>query len=235
MPTAAAHINRAYELSNLERYELALQEVQRALEADPHSAEAHACGAWVLREQGRLEEAERAARAALAADPQLVQAHNALACTLWSRLRLPEAEAAFQALLACPQDPDRALHLTNYARFLNATRRHTEALAQADRALTLAPTRAGTHEVRGTALYRLGDLAAADAAYREALRLNPRLIAAHQALGELALRRGQSQEAFDSFRAALHHDPTNPACMGCCWSSRYAAPARAGGGSGSRA
>lgn len=211
MPTAADHISRAYELSRLERYELALQEVQRALEADPNSAEAHACGAWVLREQGKLAEAEQAARAALAADPQLAQAHNALACTLWSRARLREADAAFQVLLACPFDPDPALHLTNYARFLNAMGRYPEALATADRALTLAPTRAGTHEVRGTALHRLGRLPAAEAAYREALRLNPRLTAAHQALGELELLQGHSSAAFDSFRAALQLDPTSRA------------------------
>jgi tetratricopeptide (TPR) repeat protein len=211
MPTAAEHINRAYELSRLERHELALQEVQRALEVDPQSAEAHACGAWVLREQGKLADAEQAARAALAADPQLVQAHNALACTLWSRARLPEADAAFKALLACPLDPDRALHLTNYARFLNASRRYHEAVATADRALVLAPTRAGTHEVRGTALYRLGHYAPAEAAFREALRLNPRLVTAHQMLGELALLKGRSSEAFDSFRAALHLEPTNTA------------------------
>ncbi len=209
MPTATEHISRAYELSRLERHELALQEVQRALEEDPNSAEAHACGAWVLREQGRLPEAEQAARAALAADPHLVQAHNALACTLWSRARLREADTAFQALLACQFDPDRALHLTNYARFLNANGRYRESLTITDRALTLAPTRAAIHEVRGTSLRRLDDLAGAEVAYREALRLNPRLGAAHQALGELELMQGHGSAAFESFREALRLDPNN--------------------------
>ena len=106
------HIARAYELERLQRYDLALQEVQRALDLNPHSAEAHSCGAWVLRQSGRLDDAEQAARSALSFDPMLATAHNALACILWSKGRLLEAERAFEAAIAL-QGPNAALYLTN--------------------------------------------------------------------------------------------------------------------------
>src|SRR5262245_45789 len=67
-PSSTNHLARAEELRRLQRYDLALQEVQRALALDPHASAPHVCAAWILRDQKRLPEAEQAARAALAAE-----------------------------------------------------------------------------------------------------------------------------------------------------------------------
>src|SRR4051812_17885512 len=134
------HVSRAYELERLQRYELALQEVERALELDPRSAEAHTCGAWILRQSGRLDNAEEAVGMALGFDPMLPAAHNVQACILWSQGRLLEAEQAFESAIAL-QGPDTPLYLTNYARMELARQHPQDALKLADRALALAPSR----------------------------------------------------------------------------------------------
>jgi tetratricopeptide (TPR) repeat protein len=76
------HLDRADELRRLQRYDLALQEVQRALAQDPHTSAPHVCAAWILRDQKRLPEAEQAARAALAAEPNNPDAQHILAVSL---------------------------------------------------------------------------------------------------------------------------------------------------------
>jgi Flp pilus assembly protein TadD len=200
------HIAHAYELARLQRYDLALQEVQRALDLDPHSAEAHSCGAWVLRQSGRLDDAEEAARRALSFGPRLAAAYNVLACTLWSKGKLPEAEQSFETAIAL-QSPDTALYVTNYARMMLARLRPQDALVLANRALVLAPSRSIAHEVRGEALRELGENGEATEALQTALRLDPRNERAHNSLGQAQLAHGDAGKAQDSFREALRLQP----------------------------
>ncbi len=207
--TAADHVARADDLLALERYDLALAEVQAALALDPHHAEAHVSGAWILRAQKQYPAAEAAARAALAADPHLPAAHNALACVLWSWGRSAQAEAAFRLMLACPQDHNEALFRTNYARLLLGLNRPQAALELADSALARRPRLDAGHEVRGSALAALGRDPEAALAYRQALTLDPRSFNALYKLGRLELRAGQPAAALDLFRDALRLRPGN--------------------------
>jgi Flp pilus assembly protein TadD len=200
------YIAHAYELERLQRYDLALQEVQRALDLDPHSAEAHSCGAWVLRQSGRLDDAEEAARSALSFDPRLAAAYNVLACTLWSKGKLLEAEQAFEDSIAL-HDPETPLYTTNYARMMLAWQRPRDALVLANRALMLAPSRSIAHEVRGDTLRVLGEYDEAIEALHTALRLDPRNARAHNSLGMAQLAQGNVAEAQDSFREALRLQP----------------------------
>src|SRR5579859_8166101 len=229
MLSVADYVARPDQLLRLGRYDLALQEVQRALEQDPNSADAHVSGAWILRGQGKFAEAETAARAALALNPHLADGHDALACVLWSRNRLAEAEAAFRTTLACADDPNRAMHLCNYTRLLSAMGRYGDALATADQALTLTPSSSIAHEVRGTALHGLGRSLDAATAYRTALRINPRNFNALNKLGRLELRDGQIAAALECFRDALRLRPaTRTRGPTSCWPSKRALPSTAG-------
>ena len=202
------HLSRAYELSRLEHFDLALQEVQRALEHDPQSAEAHVCGAWIWRDRNRLPEAEQSAHAALGLQPNSAPAHHILAVVLWDQGRIADAEVSFRDALRF-NHPDQAVYLVNFGRMMNASYRSQEALELAERALELAPGMSGAHDVRGLALARLGRTDEARAEYLEALRLNPRNAVAHNNLGVLALGEGEANPAADSFRAALRLNPND--------------------------
>ncbi|HEU4322816.1 MAG TPA: tetratricopeptide repeat protein [Roseiflexaceae bacterium] len=202
------YLSRAYELARLKRFDLALQEVQRALERDPQSADAHVCGAWIWRDQVRLSEAEQSARAALRLDPDSAPAHHILAVVLWEQDRPREAEPAFREALRFGH-PDQAIYITNFGRMMNAYHRSEEALTLADQALTLAPNLSGAHDVRGLALARLGRQDEARASYGEALRLNPSNTVAHNNMGVLDLSQGRASEALEHFRSALRINPND--------------------------
>lgn len=202
------HLSRAYELARLKHFERALEEVTRALERDPLSAEAHVCGAWVWRDQGRLPEAEQSARMALALQPNSAAAHHILAVVLWEQGRISEAEPAFRDALRF-NHPDQVVYLVNFGRMMNANYRSAEALALAERALALDPRMSGAHDVRGLALARLGRNDEARAEYLEALRINPSNAVAHNNLGVLRLGEGQAGPAVESFREALRINPND--------------------------
>lgn len=202
------HLNRAYELARLKHFEQALEEVLRALERDPLSAEAHICGAWIWRDQGRLPEAEQSAHMALALQPNSAAAHHILAVVLWEQSRTSEAETAFRDALRF-NHPDQAVYLVNFGRMMNANYRSQEALTLAEQALVLAPRMSGAHDVRGLALARLGRTEEARTEYLEALRLNPGNAVAHNNLGVLRLGEGQAGPAAESFREALRLNPND--------------------------
>lgn len=205
------HLARADELRHLERYDLALQEVQRALALEPESSAPHICAAWIMRAQKRLPDAEQAARSALTANPNDDKAHHILAIVLWEQRRHAEARQSFEAALALVGGHS-ALYLTNYARMM--TNYHTysdalSALALADRALAIAPTFADPHEIRGLALRQLGRHAEAEEAFRTALRCNPQSFSAQHNLGLHDLTLGRADAALARFREALRLNPNS--------------------------
>jgi tetratricopeptide (TPR) repeat protein len=207
--SSSLHLARAEELRRLQRYDLALQEVQRALAQDPHASAPHVCAAWILRDQKRLPEAEQAARSALAAEPNDADAQHILAVTLWEQGRREDAQQAFEDALALVGGRS-ALYLANYARMMTTYQRYGEALVAlnlADQALALAPSFADPHEIRGLALRHLGRDAEAETAFHAALRLNPQSFSAQHNLGLHDLTLGRAHIALDRFREALRLNP----------------------------
>jgi tetratricopeptide (TPR) repeat protein len=211
MHTSSDHLARADELRRLGRYDLALQEIQRALALDPHASEPHIVAAWTLRDQKRHADAEQAARAAIAADPTNPDAHHVLAVALWSQARLSDARQAFDAALALVGG-NSALYLTNYARMMTSYHTYPDALVAltlVDRALALAPSWADPHEIRGLALRLLGRDAEADQSFRAALRLNPQSYTAQHNFGLHDLTLGRVPSALERFREALRLNPNS--------------------------
>lgn len=211
MRTSSNHLARADELRRLGRYDLALQEIQRALALDPQASEPHIAAAWTLREQKRHADAEQAARAAIAADPTNPDAHHVLAVALWSQARLADARHSFDAALALVGG-NSALYLTNYARMMTSYHTYPDALVAlmlVDRALALAPAWADPHEIRGLALRLLGRDIEADESFRTALRLNPRSYTAQHNFGVHDLTLGRAPAALERFREALRLNPNS--------------------------
>jgi len=83
------------------------------------------------------------------------------------------------------------------------------ALAAAERAVTLAPERALTHEILGETLLDLDQLARAEEHYRRALALDPQSFEAMNDLGVVLQRQGREREAMEQFLQAARLNPTS--------------------------
>lgn len=120
------------------RFDEALRDFDRVLERDPGNGNAHHGRSLVLRKLGRSCEALQAIDAALATDRRNAQAWNARGTALMDLARQTEALAAYNQALDL--DPNMADAMVNRG-LLQWTqwRRYDEAVADLERAVTLAP------------------------------------------------------------------------------------------------
>ena len=86
-----------------------------------------------------------------------------------------------------------------------------DALAERRHAVDANPDESTLYEELGTTLYNMGRYAAADSAYRQALRVNSRGTFPHYALGLVALQLNQAQEARAEFTEYLEVAPSRMA------------------------
>ena len=165
---------------------------EAALRLKPDYAEAHNnLGVVWSQLPGRLQDAAGQYEAALRLKPDFAEAHYNLG-NVWSQLpgRLQDAAGQYEAALRLKPDYFEAHHNLGLA-WSQLPGRHQDAIAQYEAALRLKPDFApGWHNL-GVSWFRLGNLPAAVAAFREELRLSPDDPAAQQALAA-ALRPAQA-------------------------------------------
>ena len=190
---AEAHHNLGLAWSQLPgRLQDAIAQYEAALRLKPDYVEAH-CNlgnAW-SQLPGRLNDAAAQYEEALRIKPAYAEAHNNLG-VVWSQLpgRLNDAAAQFEAALRLKPDYAEAHHNLGLA-WSQVPGRLNDAITQFEAALRLKPDFApGWHNL-GVSWFRLGNLPAAAAAFREELRLSPNDPAARQALAA-ALRPAQA-------------------------------------------
>lgn len=130
-------------------------------------------------------------------------------CVGLARVRLASALALAAALVwwPLPNTDFRALDHYNAATHLLDRGLAAEAADLAARGLAIAPAEADLHFVMGNARVGLGEWAAAEAAYREAVRLNPRHAQAMFNLAVALREQGRLPEARTTARQALALDP----------------------------
>ena len=122
--------------------------------------------------------------------------------------RLAEAEQCYRQILTTAPNHSDSLHMLGVLAL--QTGRHAEALYYLEQAIARQPTVAIYHVNRANALRASGDLAAAVAACKEALRLKRNSAEASQTLGHVLLDLGRSEEAVAAYRDALRQDPKLP-------------------------
>jgi tetratricopeptide (TPR) repeat protein len=192
--SAEAHYNLGLVWSQVPgRLQDAAAQYEAVLRLKPDSAEAHHnLGVVWSQVPGRLNDAAAQYEAALRLKPDYAEAHNNLG-VVWSQLpgRLQDASTQFEAALRLKPDYFEAHHNLGLA-WSQLPGRLQDAIAQYEAALRLKPDYApGWHNL-GVSWFRLGNLPAAAAAFREELRLSPNDPAAQQALAA-ALRPSQER------------------------------------------
>ena len=188
-----AHCNLGNAWSQLPgRLKDAIAQYEAALRLKPDYAEAHNnLGVVWSQLPGRLNDAAGQYEAALRLQPDYAEAHYNLG-NVWSQLpgRLQDAAGQYEAALRLKPDYAEAHHNLGLA-WSQLPGRLNDAITQFEAALRLKPDFApGWHNL-GVSWFRLGNLPAAAAAFREELRLSPNDPAARQALAA-ALRPAQA-------------------------------------------
>lgn len=121
------------------------------------------------------------------------------------------AATTYSALLSAYPDLAGAHYLVAWFHYRQG--RLDEAIAEADRAVSLMPTFALGWSALGQFQDWAGDLAAAETSYRTSLAHMPDDSTAYLGLGAIALQRGDPQSALDYLREALEHEPAYSAAL----------------------
>lgn len=201
------HFDRALLLFEQSRYDLAEQELHRALGEEPGDAASHALLALCRSYRNDHAAATREAEDAVSLAPDMAFTHYALASVLAKKDR--NAEAALAIETALELDPSNA----SYYQLLAAIRLDqgdgSGALAAAERGLAVQPDHVGCVNLRAMALVKLGRKAEASAALAGALAEAPDDSFSHANRGWTLLHQGQPAPALNHFREALRIDPEN--------------------------
>ena len=168
-------------------------EAIKALQIDPHSAEAHATLGYVRHYDWRWDEAERELRRAIELDPNYSLARVWYANLLMSRRRWNEAVA--QVNLARELDPYSLVVNTNVAWILTHAGRFDEAIAQLHRTLAIDSTYWHAHWRLAIALMAARRPAEAVLQARKLVRLAGDSPAAIGLLAEAEARSGDTASA----------------------------------------
>ena len=199
------YIQRAELLMRQERYDKAIEELQKALADDPDDPMGHVLLSYSLSELKQHSLAIQHAEQAISIAPDLDIAHSALARAF--NLADKPRKALAPASEAIRLDPYDA---TNYA-VKAAVHMHlsqwSEALDCADAGLGVDAENDECANLRSAALMQLGRKDEASAAAENQLNRNPDDSFSHANMGWNYLQKNKPREAVDHFREALRLEP----------------------------
>lgn len=201
---AEAEFDRAFELSELSRFEEAAAFAVRGLAIRPDAVHGLNILAFVQSRLGDHEAARATSARALALDPEDAWANYTRGIVLWSD---GDGESALECFdRAIELWPESAYMHAMKAELLGSLDRPDEGLEEIDVALAMEPDSA-EHRLKKIDLLRaLRRGGAADEVVAEAMRLAPCSPAVHRRAAATALRQDRPEDALRLFRSALAAD-----------------------------
>jgi tetratricopeptide (TPR) repeat protein len=189
----------------------ALAEYSAAVDRQPRRAAYRVALALTAAQLGNFEQAERAMREAIALRPTDPVLYTQLAAIYaCEAIELPEkielAYAAFEQAIALA--PTIALTYQQYADFALRSGDWAAALLLAQRAVDLDATDGTAFGILGWAQYHEGNLAAAQAAFAQAVKWEPDSADFHLGLGTAYFQQGKFVAARQAMQRSLMLDPT---------------------------
>ena len=194
----------AYQQGN---FELAAQEIGRAIKLSPDESDYHNNLAIALRASGCLDQAIEAYRRALQLTPQDSDIHRNLANALYEAGHHDEAAVSYHAALDIwPGDVAALCGLAG----VMSERGDSDNAEQCYRhALRLEPNEADAHYGLANLLREGGRSEEAIMAYRTLLQLQPEYPCAARHLGWLLQEAGQTEDAVAAYHVAIRSDPSD--------------------------
>lgn len=177
------------------------------LKVSPKSDRVHLALIFDYRDAGRIGDAERLARQLLRNNPRSAIAYEELALLYANQGETRKALTILEdGLKLLPQSPT----LFKAGANINlGVQQPQEAVAFLKRGVLAAPENAAMHNQLAALYFELGELADAEAVYRESLRLANRA-ATHRNLGKVLYALGRMREALAAARMAQQLEPGNP-------------------------
>lgn len=198
-------MDKGYSLTELGRYEEALQAYDAAVAKKPDYAWALARKGRTLRLLNRLEDARACYERALQIQPDYAWGWNGKGIILDRMGDTAGALAAFER--ACEYNPKDVWHWYNRADMLQKLGRDDEAAAVISRALELNPRHANSWAKLGQMQRLRGEYEAAVVSYETALEHQPDYAWAHNGCGLALKALGRLSEAAEAFERAARHEP----------------------------
>jgi tetratricopeptide (TPR) repeat protein len=202
---AGAWYGRGLAYLNLDEYDKAIVDLNKAIQLDPKSAPAHNDLGVALDRQGKRDEALAEYRKATELDPEYALAHSNLGGALRRQGKLDEAVAECRKALAL--DPKHTSAHIGLGAALRDQKKLGEAIAEFRQAIALDPKFATAHSNLGAVLDQQGHLDEAVAECRKAVELDPKYAHAHGNLGSALYDQRKLDEAIAEYRQAIDLDP----------------------------
>jgi tetratricopeptide (TPR) repeat protein len=194
------------ELSNLERYQEALNAYDKVLQANPNHLQAWSERSLVLRRLGRYDEALISAEKAIEINPNFADGWKNRCGALMTLQRNQEALNACDKAIQLKPDLSQAWY--NRALVLKDLIRNKEAIASYDKVLQLHPDYYTVWYERGVTLQELQGHQEALASYDKALQLEPNYYEAWANRGIALIELERYEDALDSFEKSLQIENT---------------------------
>jgi tetratricopeptide (TPR) repeat protein len=195
-----------------DRLDDALEAAQKAVEADPHSAEALDLAYRIYNKKGDLVNAYRMARAAVEAAPDDVFYESHLNTVLVNRLgNFKEAEPLLAQIVERHPKDTHALWSLGYV--YGMLGKYEQAVALFDRAIAVDPKEARLYEEKGNWLNRLARNNEAIASFKQAISVNPMRSQSHTALAMHYVKRFRYKEALQEYEQAFKYGERSPDAM----------------------
>lgn len=201
------HVTRAQLLMQQHRYELAEQELRRALGDQPDEPVLHAMLALCMLNLERKDAALDLAQRAVHLGPDIPFCHYVLAAVWHARDDWKPALGAVQQAIAL--DPYDADHFSLLASIHIGRKNWQEALAAAQRGLEIDAEDTRCANMRAIALTQLGRRDEAGQTIRASLGRNPEDPTSHANMGWTLLHKGEPHQAMTHFAEALRLDPSH--------------------------
>jgi tetratricopeptide (TPR) repeat protein len=205
---AGAWYGRGLAYLNLDEYDKAIADLNKAIQLDPKSAPAHNALGVALDRQGKRDEALAEYRKAIELDPNGAYAHSNLGIALRDQGKLEEAIAECRKAIAL--DPTFAPAHCGLGATLAKQGKLDEAIAECRKAIALDPNGAYAHSNLGGALSEQGKLDEAIAECRKAIALDPKCALAHNNLAGALHEQGKRDEAVAEYKEVLRIKPDFP-------------------------
>ena len=176
----------------------------KAVQANPSSAEAQSMLAQVLLRQGQVEEAIAHFRQLIELRPELAVAHTRLGQAYETQGNFESAaEELRRSVKLAPSEAEPHPEL---GRALSLQKKTAEAVSELSAAVRLSPSHAELHDELGSLLAQQSEYTKANPEFREAIRLNPQYEQAYLHLGVTFLASSDSSNALPELDHALQLD-----------------------------